>query len=78
MVSNPNNAGIAVEAPLRIADVSNPNVKPWVVDALKKANDELLAGPLRWTSRANCMPAGVPQFLLYAGGAESIYMIQTP
>ena len=24
------------------------------------------------------MPAGVPQFLLYAGGAESIYMIQTP
>jgi hypothetical protein len=77
MVSNPNNAGIAVEAPLRIADVSNPNLKPWVVDALKKANDELLAGQLRWTSRANCMPAGVPQFLLYAGGAESMYMIQT-
>jgi hypothetical protein len=78
MVSNPNNAGVAVEAPLRIADLSNPNLKPWVVDALKKANDELLAGKLRWTSRANCMPAGVPQFLLYAGGAESIYMMQTP
>ncbi len=78
MVSNPNNAGVAVEAPLRIADLSNPNLKPWVVDALKKANDELLAGKLRWTSRANCMPAGVPQFLLYAGGAESFYMIQTP
>jgi hypothetical protein len=78
MVSNPNNAGVAVEAPLRIADLSNPNLKPWVVDALKKANDELLAGKLRWTSRANCMPAGVPQYLLYAGGAESIYMMQTP
>jgi hypothetical protein len=78
MVSNPNNAGVAVEAPLRIADLSNPNLKPWVVDALKKANDELLTGKLRWTSRANCMPAGVPQFLLYAGGAESIYMMQTP
>ncbi len=78
MVSNPNNAGVAVKAPLRIADLSNPNLKPWVVDALKKANDELLAGKLRWTSRANCMPAGVPQFLLYAGGAESMYMMQTP
>jgi hypothetical protein len=78
MVSNPNNAGVAVEAPLRIADLSNPNLKLWVVDALKKANDELLAGKLRWTSRANCMPAGVPQFLLYAGGAESMYMMQTP
>ena len=78
MVRNPNNAGVAVEAPLRIADLNNPNLKPWVVDALKKANDELLAGKLRWTSRANCMPGGVPQFLLYAGGAESFYMIQTP
>lgn len=78
MVRNPNNAGVAVEAPLRIADLNNPNLKPWVVDALKKANDEVLAGQLRWTSRANCMPAGVPQFLLYAGGAESLYMIQTP
>ena len=78
MVRNPNNAGAAVDAPLRIADVSNPNLKPWVVDALKKSNDELLAGKLRYTARANCMPAGVPEFLLYAGGAESIYMIQTP
>jgi hypothetical protein len=78
MVRVPNNAGVAVETPLRIADVSNPNLKPWVVDALKKSNDELLAGKLRWTARANCWPAGVPEFLLYAGGAESIYMIQTP
>ena len=78
LARSPNNAGVAVEAPLRIADLSNPNLKPWVVDALKKGNDDLLAGKLRWTSRANCMPAGVPQFLLYAGGAESIYMIQTP
>src|SRR5258706_14411957 len=77
MVRNPNNAGVAVEAPLRIADLSNPNLKPWVMDALKKANDELIAGQLRWTSRANCMPAGAPQVLLYAGGAESMYMLQT-
>ena len=78
MVTNPNNAGIPVTTPLRVADVNNTNLKPWVVDALKKGNDEVMAGKLRWTSRANCMPAGVPQFLLYAGGAESMYMIQTP
>ncbi len=77
MVTNPNNAGTPVTTALRIADLSNPNLKPWVVEALKKGNDEMLAGKLRWTSRANCMPAGVPQYLLYAGGAESMYMIQT-
>ena len=78
MVTSPNNAGIPVTAPLRVADLNNPNLKLWVVEALKKSNDEVLSGKLRWTSRANCMPAGVPQFLLYAGGAESFYMIQTP
>ncbi len=78
MATNPNNAGTPVTTPLRIADLSNPNLKPWVVEALKKGNDEVLAGKLRWTSRANCMPAGVPQYLLYAGGAESMYMIQRP
>jgi hypothetical protein len=78
MATSPNNAGIPVTAPLRIADLNNPNLKPWVVEALRKGNEEVLAGKLRWTSRANCMPAGVPQFLLYAGGAESLYMIQTP
>jgi len=78
MVRTPNNAGVPVEAPLRVADLDNPNLKPWVVNALKKANDELLAGKIRWTSRSSCMPAGVPQFLLYAGGAESIYMMGTP
>jgi hypothetical protein len=77
MVTSPNNAGIPVTAPLRVADLNNPNLKDWVVEALKKSNDEVLAGKLRWTSRANCMPGGVPQFLLYAGGAESLYMIQT-
>ena len=78
MAIAPNNAGVPVEAPLRIAVLDNPNLKPWVVDALKKANDEVLAGKIRPTSRSSCMPAGVPQFLLYAGGAESFYMIRTP
>jgi hypothetical protein len=70
--------GAVAEQVLRIADVNNPNLKPWVVDSLKKSNEEVLAGKLRWTSRSNCWPGGVPEFLLYANGAESMYMIQTP
>jgi hypothetical protein len=78
MVRVPIAGGAVAETALRIANVNNPNLKPWVVDALKKSNQEVLAGKLRWTSRANCWPAGVPEFLLYANGVESIYVIQTP
>jgi len=78
MVRNPNARGDVVEAPLRLADLNNPNLKPWVIEQLKKANDEALAGKLRYASRGNCKPGGVPQFLIYAGGFEPIYFVQTP
>ena len=52
--------------------------KPWVVDALKRANDELLAGDYVDLPGKLYAGFGVPQFLLYAGGAESIYVSQTP
>ncbi len=73
-----NQFGVVRETPMRLADASNPNLKPWVVDYLKKANNELLTGKIRTGARANCMPGGVPQFLLYAGGFENLYFIQTP
>jgi hypothetical protein len=66
MVRVPIAGGAVAETALRIAAVNNPNLKPWVVDALKKSNQEVLAGKLRWTSRANCWPAGIPEFLPYA------------
>jgi hypothetical protein len=78
MARNPNNRGEVVEAPMRLADVSNPNLKPWVVERLKEANAELIAKGLRTASRANCLPPGVPEFLTFAGGFEPIYFIQTP
>src|SRR5713226_8613718 len=40
MAVTPNARGDAVRAPLRLADLSNPNLKPWVVERLKKANEE--------------------------------------
>jgi hypothetical protein len=73
-----NNVGDVEEGPLRLADLSNPNLKPWVVDHLKKVNQESLAGKLRYASRASCRPAGVPMFLTYAGRFQPIYFLQTP
>jgi hypothetical protein len=78
MVRIPNDNGDVVEAPLRLADLNNPNLEPWVVDRLKEANEELLAGGVLGTaSRVTCKPAGVPQFLIFAR-LEPLYFVQTP
>jgi hypothetical protein len=61
----------------RIADLSNPNLKPWVKERMKKDNDEVLAGKIGFTARSSCMPAGVPAFMAY-GGPTPLYFIQTP
>jgi hypothetical protein len=35
MVRTLNNRGVAVEGPLPLADLNNPNLKPWVVDHMR-------------------------------------------
>src|SRR5437879_3348812 len=71
----PNNIGR--QPTYRIADLSNPNLKPWVKERMKKDNDEVLAGKIAFTARSSCMPAGVPLFMAY-GGANPFYFVQTP
>ena len=66
-----------VQPSYRIADLSNPNLKPWVKEQMKKDNDEVLAGKIGFTARSSCMPAGVPAFMNYAGPTP-LYFIQTP
>jgi hypothetical protein len=61
----------------RIADLSNPNLKPWVKETMKKDNDEVLAGKIAFTPGSSCMPAGVPSFMGY-GGPNPLYFLQTP
>jgi len=72
--------GIAVrtgqQPTYRIADLTNPNLKQWAKDVMKKDNDEVLKGKIAFTPRQSCMPAGVPGFILYGGGAT--YFVQTP
>ncbi len=77
MVPTLNLFGEVAQRPLRLADLNNPNLKPWVIDQLKKSNADTLAGKLRYASRASCMPAGVPMFLLYGGGFQRIFFVQT-
>jgi hypothetical protein len=59
----------------RIADLSNPNLKQWARDVMKKDNDEVLAGKIAFTARQSCMPAGVPDYMLFGG---PFYFVQSP
>lgn len=70
--------GEVVTAPLRVADLTNPLLKPWVVERMQKENEEVIAGKIRYSARANCRPGGVPEFLTYGGLLEPLYFAQTP
>jgi hypothetical protein len=59
----------------RVADLTNPILKPWVVEQMKKANDEVLAGKIPFTADSRCHPSGVPSFLLFP--ANPVRFIQT-
>jgi hypothetical protein len=59
----------------RIGDVSNPNLKQWARDAMKKDNDEVLGGKIAYTPGQSCHPQGLPAFTLAQG---PINIIQTP
>jgi len=61
----------------RIADLTNPNLKPWAKERMKKDNDEVLAGKIGFTPRSSCWPAGVPTFMTYSR-FQPIYFLQTP
>ncbi len=60
----------------RIGDISNPNLKQWAKDVMKKGNEEVLAGKFAFTARSACQAAGVPGFDVLLGGALSI--LQSP
>lgn len=59
----------------RVANTDNPNLKPWVVEELKKANAKALSGAAAYSREARCWDTGVPAFHLNPG---NMYIIQTP
>ncbi len=70
----PNNLG--AQPTYRISDITNPNLKQWAKDVMKKDNDEVLAGKIAYTARSACKPGGVPGFITLGGGA--LYFVQSP
>src|SRR6266700_2972084 len=71
------NNGTGAQPTYRIADLSNPNLKPWVKEHMKKDNEEVLAGKIAFTPRSSCRPAGVPGFMSY-GRFTPVFFIQSP
>jgi hypothetical protein len=61
----PNNTGR--QPTYRIADLTNPNLKPWVKLRMKKDNDEVIAGKIAFT------PLELP-----AGGRSGFHLVRFP
>ncbi|HYM18893.1 MAG TPA: hypothetical protein VEU06_10040 [Micropepsaceae bacterium] len=70
----PNGSG---QPTYRVADLTNPILKPSTIEKMKKANDDVLAGKVPYIARERCWPAGVPGLNVYTRG-QPIYFIQTP
>jgi hypothetical protein len=70
--------GVDKPPTFRIGDLSNPNLKPWVKEHMKKDINEVLAGmKSAFTPQSSCVPAGVPFFMGY-GGPDPVIFLQTP
>jgi hypothetical protein len=61
----------------RVADLTNPILKPWVVERMRKANEDVRAGKVPFIARERCWPAGVPGLDIYNRG-QPVHFIQTP
>lgn len=60
----------------RVADLSNPILKPFAREGLRKANELVLAGKHPFIPRERCWPGSVPGFLLFP--IQPLYFVQTP
>jgi len=69
----PNGQG---QSTYRVADLSNPILKPWVIAQMKKTNDAVLAGKVPFIARERCWPPGVPGLDIYNRG-QPVHFIQT-
>jgi hypothetical protein len=60
----------------RIADTSNPILKPWAKKLMDIANDRVAAGGIPFVDASRCWLAGVPSVLLFPG--EAVVFLQNP
>jgi len=60
----------------RIADTSNPILKPWAKKLMDVANERVAAGGIPFVDDSRCWLGGVPSLLLFPG--EAMVFLQTP
>jgi hypothetical protein len=63
------------QATFRIADLTNPILKPWVVEKMREQNELAAAGTRAFEARASCRPGGVPGFLVM-GRVNPLFFVQ--
>ena len=76
MISNDDYRRTGAQPSFPVADLSNPILQPWTREALRKRNEEVLAGNPGFGPQQSCWPRGVPGFLLY--GVQPLYIVQGP
>jgi hypothetical protein len=59
----------------RIADLTNPILKPWAIEQMRQQNELAAAGKRAYEARASCRPGGVPGFLVM-GRVNPLFFVQ--
>jgi hypothetical protein len=59
----------------RIADLTNPILKPWVIEKMREQNELAATGKRAYEARASCRPGGVPGFLVM-GRVNPLFFVQ--
>jgi hypothetical protein len=59
----------------RIADLTNPILRPWAIEKMREQNEFAAAGKRAYEARASCRPGGVPGFLVM-GRVNPLYFLQ--
>ena len=73
----PTDPASSIQPTYRVADLSNPILKPWAVEQMRKANEQVLKGGIPYVPRERCWPAGVPAYVLEPPFNITIF-IETP
>jgi hypothetical protein len=67
--------GFGKQVTFRIADLTNPILKPWVIEKMREQNALAATGKRAYEARASCRPGGVPGFLVM-GRVNPLYIVQ--
>ncbi len=67
--------GLGKQVTFRIADLTNPILKPWAIEKMREQNELAASGKRAYEARASCRPGGVPGFLVM-GRVNPLFFVQ--